>query len=101
MLVWQEITMSTMTAYSEKPHAREYRAYLLRCWREEGKWFLSLEEVSGERRRYGFSSLEAMIAFLQEEMGTRPPLSRKTQAAREWETDALSTTIPQTIPCLP
>jgi hypothetical protein len=51
------------------------RAYLLRCWRErrgaaawEFLWRFSLEEVFGERRRRGFHSLEALIAFIRGEL---------------------------------
>ena len=45
-----------------------YRSYLLRLWRSKSEttisWFASLEDpVSGERK--GFSSLEAMITFLE------------------------------------
>jgi hypothetical protein len=52
-----------------------YRAYLLRCWREmdaapgqEPLWRFSAEEILGERRRKGFSSLRALIAFLRTEL---------------------------------
>ena len=51
------------------------RAYLLRCWREEGaspngqpRWRFSLEEVLPQRQRRGFGSLEALFAFLQAEL---------------------------------
>jgi hypothetical protein len=72
----------------QREKSRPYRAYLLRCWQEgeaaSGKkplWRFSLEEIlpsapstgSGqrklkappERRRKGFSSLEALTAFLR------------------------------------
>jgi hypothetical protein len=52
-----------------------YRAYLLRCWQEadvgadqEPLWRFSVEDVFGERRRQGFGSLEALIAFLRVEL---------------------------------
>jgi hypothetical protein len=52
-----------------------YQAYLLRCWREEqaapggpSPWRFSVEEVLHERRRWGFSSLESLLAFLQAEL---------------------------------
>ena len=51
-----------------------YRAYLVRCWRdrsssdEEHPWRFSVEEVLHERRRKGFSNLEALFAFLQAEL---------------------------------
>lgn len=51
------------------------RAYLLRCWRErrgmatwESLWRFSVEEVFGERRRRGFHSLEALVAFIRGEL---------------------------------
>ena len=53
----------------EEPYKRKgYRAYLLRCWQEGERWFFSLEEVSGERRRHGFPDLKALVAFLRREV---------------------------------
>jgi hypothetical protein len=56
---------------------RPYRAYLLRCWREEeaapGKeppWRFSVEEILHERRRKGFNNLGALIAFLRAELSS-------------------------------
>jgi hypothetical protein len=55
-----------------------YRAYLMRCWRdksssdEEHPWRFSVEEVLHERRRKGFSNLEALFAFLQAELACSP-----------------------------
>lgn len=46
----------------------DYRSYLLRIWREEERWFFSLESVSGDRRRRGFPSLDALTTFLEEQM---------------------------------
>ena len=75
--------------------SRPYRAYLLRCWREgetapseEPLWRFSVEEIlpfdssaalrpcsgqgelrtSHERRRKGFTSLGALLAFLRGEL---------------------------------
>ncbi len=52
-----------------------HRAYLLRCWQEEKatpgqepRWRFSVEEVLHERRRKGFDSLEALVAFLRAEL---------------------------------
>ena len=49
-----------------------YQAYMLRCWREEqaapdgsSRWRFSVEEVLHERRQRGFTSLEALFAFLE------------------------------------
>lgn len=52
-----------------------YRAYLIRCWLEETgtgdgpAWRFSLEEVLHRRRRVGFCSLEALLRFLETELG--------------------------------
>jgi hypothetical protein len=61
-------------AQGQKP---SYRAYLLRCWQEgeappgkEPLWRFSVEEILHERRRKGFSSLEALIAFLRAELAS-------------------------------
>jgi hypothetical protein len=50
---------------------RPQRAYLLRCWRADGGWHYSLEPVGAAPRRRGFGSLEALVAFLCEETGSR------------------------------
>jgi hypothetical protein len=54
-----------------------YRAYLLRCWQEgettsseKPHWRFSLEGVLHERRRRGFDSLQALLAFLQAELAS-------------------------------
>jgi hypothetical protein len=59
----------------EKGENESYRAYLLRCWQEEDVgtgqeplWRFSVEDVFGERRRQGFGSLEALVAFLRVEL---------------------------------
>jgi hypothetical protein len=58
-----------------KDRSHPYRAYLLRCWREreaetdqEPLWRFSVEEIPGERRQQGFSSLGALITFLRAEL---------------------------------
>jgi hypothetical protein len=56
-----------------------YRSFLLRCWQEgeaspgeEAEWRFSVEEVVDEPRRKGFSNLEAVCAFLRDQlMGTQ------------------------------
>ena len=64
-----------MPMHREKSHP--YRAYLLRCWREgeaapgkESPWRFSVEEILHERRRKGFSSLEALVAFLRDQLAS-------------------------------
>ncbi len=50
-----------------------YIAYLLRLWRAGGggEWRASVEDPhTGERR--GFASLEALFAFLREQVGVSP-----------------------------
>ncbi|MFB0534034.1 MAG: hypothetical protein ACETWR_03515 [Anaerolineae bacterium] len=58
----------------QREKSRPNRAYLLRCWWEgetapgkELRWRFWLEEVLHERRQKGFSSLEALVAFLRAE----------------------------------
>jgi hypothetical protein len=53
----------------------EYRAYLVRCWQEresaddgERPWRFLVEEIWPERRKRGFSSQDALIAFLRAEL---------------------------------
>jgi hypothetical protein len=62
-----------MPMHGEKSHPN--RAYLLRCWQEgeaaagqEPLWRFSVEEIVPERRRKGFTSLEALLAFLRAEL---------------------------------
>lgn len=57
---------STQKSYS-------HHAYLLRCWQEGDTgtggnlhWRFVVEEVLHERRSKGFSSLEEVMAFLQD-----------------------------------
>jgi hypothetical protein len=69
------------------------RAYLLRCWREgssafdgENRYRFFVEEVLGERWRRGFTSVEALIAFLQAELarcGDEPPDASQDAARGE------------------
>jgi hypothetical protein len=63
-----------------------YCAYLLRCWQERDPgtdrgdpWRFAVEEVFGERRRQGFGSLEALLAFLRVELTSKgsSPSDRK------------------------
>ena len=61
-----------MKSSSDKPH---YRAYMLRLWDEQtrpdlpGDWRFSLEDARSGYR-LGFSSLEAMIDYLQNEIAS-------------------------------
>jgi len=49
---------------------REYRAYLLRLWREsqEGRWRATLESP-GSGERAGFATLADLVAYLEAATG--------------------------------
>ena len=58
-----------------------YRAFLLRCWQEAGAgpdgepaWRFALARPGGERTQRGFASLEALMAFLREELESDAPV---------------------------
>lgn len=60
-----------MSLGDKPPH---YRSFLLRCWEERSQslanaaaWRFSLED-SRTGRRHGFAKLEAVMAFLQQEL---------------------------------
>ena len=62
-----------------------YRAFLLRCWQEAGAgpdgkpaWRFALARAGGEGTRRGFASLEALVAFLREELA---PAGREDRAS--------------------
>jgi len=51
------------------------RAFLLRCWQEadagpggESAWRFALARAGGEGTRRGFASLEALVAYLRQEL---------------------------------
>jgi hypothetical protein len=60
---------------TDAPAGRAYRAFLLRCWREteaepggQAAWrFCLVEPGNGETKR-GFASLEALLAYLWQEL---------------------------------
>ncbi len=61
-----------------EPAFNDYRAYLLRLWREHGLdsaqasvWRYSLEDPLTHQRR-GFDSLEALTTFLQNQITSMP-----------------------------
>ena len=61
-----------------------YLAYMLRLWRagsgDELTWRASLESPhTGERR--GFASLEALVAFLEEQTKSKPTQAEEPPAA--------------------
>ena len=62
----------------KKEHATDYRAFLLRLWREResSPWRATVESPhTGER--HGFANLELLFAFLEEQTGGQ--LKRKEQ----------------------
>lgn len=50
-----------------------YRAFLLRCWQEqtngEPTWRFTMVQHGGGQVQRGFACLEAVMAFLDEELG--------------------------------
>ncbi len=57
------------------PAGPTYRAFLLRCWREAGAgpggratWRFSLVEPGNGETARGFASLEAVMAYLRQEL---------------------------------
>jgi len=77
------VGVSQILAQGRELHKRKgYRAYLLRCWQEGEEWRFSLREVSGARRQYGFSGLDALVTFLQREVmaeGENAPVGNRTR----------------------
>ncbi len=65
MNTWHEATLS-------------YQSYLLRAWQEADVtdrhliWRFSLEKIGEEDQRHGFSSLQALMAFLEEQVEATP-----------------------------
>jgi len=43
----------------------EYQAYILRIWKESGKWRFSIESLGSEQRK-GFADIEELFAFLED-----------------------------------
>ncbi len=77
---WQVFAFLFQVALMRGKKGRSRRAYLIRCWQEGGalpgrrpQWRFSLEEVTCERRRLGFGSLKALIAFFQTELAEQEP----------------------------
>ena len=55
-----------------KSNKQPYQAYMLRCWQEQDAtadetaiWRFTLQAVAGEKVCWGFSSMEALVAFLE------------------------------------
>lgn len=78
-----------------------YRAFLLRCWHEaeagqDGApaWRFRLVEPGDEGSGRGFASLEALMAFLREELrkGAPGPAGSKRTEARQDEVTRRKTT---------
>ena len=57
--------------------AGAYRAFLLRCWQEEGggeaPWRFTLVGVGNNHTQKGFASLENLTAFLREDLSISQP----------------------------
>lgn len=58
-----------VTAASRK----NYRAFLLRCWREKAdggaEWRFTLVQINGGQSRQGFAGLEELMDYLGAELG--------------------------------
>ena len=58
-----------------KPDKKQYRAYLLRCWREgmndtvtPPEWRLSIETSDNRNIRRGFTRLSDLLLFLRKDL---------------------------------
>jgi hypothetical protein len=58
-----------------KADKKQYRAYLLRCWREgvndtinPPEWRLSIETSDGRNIRRGFTRLSDLLLFLRDDL---------------------------------
>lgn len=56
-----------------KPKRANYKSYLLRLWREEGRsqWHASLQSTATEQTMH-FADLAILLAFLEEELPRQP-----------------------------
>ncbi|MFN2123834.1 MAG: hypothetical protein ACK2T4_04915 [Candidatus Promineifilaceae bacterium] len=43
----------------------DYQTYILRIWKESGKWQFSIESLGSDQRK-GFAVIEELFAFLEE-----------------------------------
>jgi len=63
------------TRQEEEGSGGAYRAYLLRCWQEEGSeeasWRFKLVGMGEEQAQKGFASLEDLCVYLRAEMEIR------------------------------
>ncbi len=59
-----------------------YRSFLLRLWKDNSGWRASLQDPL-TRRRFGFSSLEELFAFLMEESHSALTQPLREPGARE------------------
>lgn len=51
-----------MAQWVQEPN---YKAFILRIWKESAGWRFSIEPI-GSGRRQGFASIEQMVTFLEE-----------------------------------
>ena len=68
------MTAGCATQMNGRPES-DYRAFLLRCWREVGAgpdgepaWRFTLVQAGKEGSGRGFRDLEALVAFLRQEL---------------------------------
>ena len=54
---------------------KNYRAFLLRCWREKAdggaEWRFTLVQINGGQTRQGFAGLEELMDYLSAELAVR------------------------------
>lgn len=82
--------MSTNNERLNPTPGTPYHSYLLRYWQEEPAgpddlpaWRCIVESVSDQAGRWGFSSLEALLAFLAEQLAyppAAPPANEEEEA---------------------
>jgi hypothetical protein len=57
--------MANNSTLDRSPPTRPYQAILIRCWDESGQWRCVLETIGLADRRRGFSSVAALLAYVQ------------------------------------
>lgn len=63
--VWLTAMVSENKNHSQLPDGQPYRAFLVRCWQEEGSWRFSIETVGRQQQRRGFSVFQELFDYLE------------------------------------
>ncbi len=65
----KETNHDIMTAGKDKSQNMdsdsEYRAFLIRCWREGDTWRFTLETIGQMRQQHGFAGYQQLAGFLE------------------------------------